>query len=186
MISIIRATKNDIASIVNIGSVSVTEAHKESCSAAILSEYIHKNYNYDAIQKELEDEGNIYHIIHYDDKPVGFSKIVLNAKYGNIQNEHVAKLDRIYLLKPYHGFKLGYELLKFNCAFSKNNNQTGIWLFTWVGNTRAIDFYTRMGFSIVGNHEFHVAQSHYNRNHHMFLDFSQMEGVSNNAITNQA
>lgn len=119
MVSIIRATNNDIASIVNIGSVSVTEAHKESCSAVILSEYIHKNYNYEAIQKELEDEDNIYHIIHYDDKPVGFSKIVLNAKYGNIQNEHVAKLDRIYLLKPYHGFKLGYELLKFNCAFSK-------------------------------------------------------------------
>ena len=80
MISIVRATKNDIASIVNIGSVSVTEAHKESCSAAILSEYINKNYNYDAIQKELEDEDNIYHIIHYDDKPVGFSKIVLNRE----------------------------------------------------------------------------------------------------------
>jgi diamine N-acetyltransferase len=101
----------------------------------------------------------------------GFSKINLNATHSNIAGENATKLDRIYLLKEYQGLKLGFELLKFNIDFSKNNNQSGIWLFTWTGNTKAIDFYHKIGFEIIGSHDFYVAQTHYNPNYQMYLNF---------------
>lgn len=175
--SISRATEEDYSIIAGIGKVSVAAAHKDSCSVEIMNEFIDANYNDEAIKKELSNTNNIYHILKYGSHKVGFSKITFNTQHPNIAEENVTKLDRIYLLKDVHGLKIGFELLRFNIEFSKNNDQAGIWLYTWVGNKRAIDFYSRAGFKIIGSHDFHIAKTHYNPNYQMFLDFS----VSGNA-----
>lgn len=172
MISIIKATGEDYKSIVTIGKISVAEAHRESTSAENMNKFLEKNYNENAIKEELNDPNNIYQIIRYNEFHVGFSKIILNEKHPDIVAENVTKLDRIYLLKEFYGLKLGLELLNFNFDLSRNNNQSGIWLYTWVGNNRAINFYLKAGFTIIGSHKFYVTATHYNLNHHMFLDFS--------------
>lgn len=171
MISITKATEKDANSIVNIGKVSVAEAHRDSCPTEDMDAFLKGAYNNDAIKEELNDPANIYHLINYNDNPAGFSKIVFNDRHPNIAAENVTKLDRIYLLKEFHGLKLGLALLNFNIELSKNNNQSGIWLYTWIGNKRAIDFYLKAGFAIIGSHRFYVTPTHYNLNHQMFLDF---------------
>ena len=175
MISIIKATAKDYKTIVNIGKVAVEEAHRESCSIEDMNEYLERNYNDEAIKEELNGTDNIYHIINFNEKLVGFSKIILNAEHPNIHQKNVTKLDRIYLLKEFFDLKLGYELLKFNIEFSKSNDQSGMWLFTWVDNKRAVDFYLKSGFTIVGRHRFKVTETHYNEHHQMFLNFLQTE-----------
>ncbi len=173
MISVIRATEKDFQPIVNIGRVAVTEAHRESTTAENMKAYIDSNYSDDAIQEELKDPGNIYHIVHYNGKPVGFSKIILNAAHPDIGAANVTKLDRIYVLTAYHNLKLGLELLQFNIRLAENNNQSGLWLYTWIGNTRAINFYLKTGFKIIGSHKFYVTETFYNLNHHMLLSLSE-------------
>lgn len=103
----------------------------------------------------------------------GFSKIILNATHPNIACENATKLDRIYLLKEFQGMKLGFKLLQFNIELAKNNHQSGIWLFTWVGNKKAIEFYLKAGFKIIGSHDFFVTKTRSNPNHHKLLDFSK-------------
>lgn len=170
MISVKRATAEDHRPIVAIGKIAVAEAHRDSTSAENLNEYLEKNYNDHAIKEELDDPDNIYHMISYNGNPVGFSKIILNAKEPGIVAENVTKLDRIYLLKEFYGLKLGLELLNFNTRLAVNNKQSGIWLYTWIGNTRAIDFYLKAGFTIIGSHKFYVTDTTYNLNHLMFLN----------------
>lgn len=172
MISIDSATASDSKTIVDIGLVSVEEAHRGSCSAQELNEYLQKHYNNDAIGAELSDEKNIYHIIKVDGEPAGFSKIVLNAAHADIEQPNVTKLDRIYLLSNFFNLRLGFQLLQFNIGLAKANGQAGIWLYTWTGNTRAINFYEKNGFNIIGSHNFQVTETHYNLNHHMFLRFA--------------
>ena len=169
MISITAATTDDAQTIINIGRVSVEEAHRDSCSADDLNQFIDRNYNMEAIRGELMNERNSYYIIRFDGVPVGFSKIILNSPHSNIRDENVTKLDRIYLLSQYFDKKLGLELLKFNIEVAKKNNQAGIWLFTWVGNSRAIRFYQKTGFAIVGSYQFPVTESRSNLNHQMLL-----------------
>ncbi|MBK9485825.1 MAG: GNAT family N-acetyltransferase [Chitinophagaceae bacterium] len=174
MISVIRATEKDFQPIVNIGRVAVTEAHRESTTAENMKAYIDSNYSDSAIKEELKDPGNIYHIVHYNGKPVGFSKIILNAAHPDIEAENVTKLDRIYILAAYHNLKLGLELLQFNIRLAENNNQSGLWLYTWIGNTRAINFYLKTGFKIIGSHKFYVTETFYNLNHHMLLSLVEI------------
>ena len=99
MISIKSATEKDYKVIVNIGNISVGEAHKDSCSAKDMKEYLKINYNDISIKEELNDPKNVYHILKYNEQPVGFSKIVANTEHPNIAHKNVTKLDRIYLLK---------------------------------------------------------------------------------------
>jgi ribosomal protein S18 acetylase RimI-like enzyme len=173
MISIIKATEKDYAPIVSIGKVSVADAHRDSCSAEDLNEFLEKNYNNDSIKAELNNTKNIYHILNYNGNSVGFSKINLNAKHPNVADENVTKLDRIYLLKEFYGLKLGLELLNFNITLAKSNNQSGMWLYTWVGNNRAVNFYLKAGFKIIGSHKFYVTETKYNLNHQMFLNLPE-------------
>jgi ribosomal protein S18 acetylase RimI-like enzyme len=175
MILVKRATEEDYKAIVTIGKSSVAEAHRDSTSEENLNEYLENNYNENAIIHELKDLNNIYHIICYDGLQVGFSKIILNSTHSNIVAEKVTKLDRIYLLKEFYGLKLGRELLKYNIKYARNNNQTGIWLYTWIGNNRAINFYLKGGFKIIGSHKFYVTETYYNLNHHMFLNLLETD-----------
>jgi ribosomal protein S18 acetylase RimI-like enzyme len=95
--------------------------------------------------------------------------MVFNSEHASIEEKNVAKLDRIYLLSEYFNMKLGAELLKSAIEVARKNDQSGIWLFTWVGNIRAINFYLKAGFQIIGSHQFRVTASSYNMNHHMYL-----------------
>lgn len=169
MISILKANLEHAQIISEIGRISVEEAHRDSCPTEDLSQYLEKNYNVEIIQDELNDEKNMYHLIYSDGEAAGFSKIILNSIHSNIQQTNITKLDRIYLLNKFFNRKLGFELLQFNIELSKKNNQFGIWLFTWVGNERAIKFYQKNGFEIIGAHNFQVTESHYNQNYQMFL-----------------
>ena len=177
MVSVIKATESDYNSIVSIGKTAVAESHRGSCSADDMNEFLEKNYTSDAIKDDLNDVNNIYYILHYNDKPVGFSKIILNAKHPNIATENVTKLDRIYLRKEFYGLKLGLELLNFNIDLSRNNKQSGIWLYTWIGNTRAINFYLKAGFTIIGSHKFYVTKTHYDVSHQLFLNFPELKVI---------
>lgn len=172
-VRIIKATPTDYPSIAGIGKIAVAEAHRDSCSRESMDEFISNNYNDEAIINELANSNNIYHLIQVDDQPAGFSKIVLNAGHENIPQKNIAKLDRIYLLKEFFDLKLGYQLLAFNIDVCRKNNQAGMWLFTWTGNKRAVNFYHKTGFKIIGNHEFKVTETHYNENYLMFLDLME-------------
>ncbi len=167
-----RATEKDCKIIAGIGRVAVKLAHLPSCSEADIDHYLAIHYNEPAILSELTEPANIYHLIYYAGQPVGFSKIVLNATHPNIPGVNVTKLDRIYLDSNFFDLKLGYHLLNHNIQFSKENGQCGMWLFTWIGNERAVNFYKKCGFSIIGDHMFKVSDTHYNPNHHMFLAYN--------------
>ena len=161
----------DCDAIAQIGRISVADSHRGSSSEEDMNAFLNQHYTPEAIQADLKDIHNIYYVLYYNDTPVGFSKIVFHAKHPAIAAENVTKLDRIYLLKEYYGLKLGLELLNFNIELARNNNQSGMWLYTWIGNERAVHFYAKAGFTIIGLHQYYVNETHYDESHHMLLKF---------------
>lgn len=171
MTRIVKATTSDKALLANIGRITLLESHGHSAPAEDIEAYVTEKYNEAAMLQELADPGNLYHIIYQEGTAAGYSKIVLHSSHENIPQPNVTKLDRIYVLKEYYGTKLGYELLRFNIDLAKQHGQAGIWLFTWVENHRAVQFYERAGFTIIGSHDFRVSERRTNPNHQMLLLF---------------
>ena len=145
MTSIVRANEKDRQLLSQMAKQTLLESHADSPAAAGLDSYVRENYSEDALKQELRDEKNIFHIIYYNDRPAGYSKIIFNTSSEQRDIKDLAKLERFYLLKEFYGLKLGLELFKFNVELSKKNGQSGIWLYTWKGNQRAIQFYKKNG-----------------------------------------
>lgn len=172
MTIIIRATVNDAKLLVNIGKISFLESHGMSASQKDIDAYVSLKFNETTFSEELQDTKNHFYIIYHNEIPVGYSKIIFDFPHKNIGFKNVAKLERLYLLSEYHHLKLGLELFNFNVQASKKHHQAGMWLFVWTENARALNFYNKVGFKIIGSHDFEISKTHSNPNHQMLLTYS--------------
>ena len=146
-------------------------AHGHSASKEDIANYVANNFSEANFLKELSNPDNHYYLIFHHNKLAGYSKITLNTTNKNIVSDSVTYMSRLYLLKEYYGLNLGKELFNFNIETSKQHKQKGMWLAVWIENKRAINFYTKMGFKIVGEYDFRISETHTNPNHIMFLEF---------------
>jgi ribosomal protein S18 acetylase RimI-like enzyme len=169
--AIIKPTTEHIPVLADISRRSFIESHGRSASKEDIDQFVNERYNHDEVAGELSDPANIYHMIYHNDQPAGFSKIIYNSSYKNIPQQNVTKLERIYLIKEFYGMNLGAELFDFNLQLSRDNNQAGMWLYVWIENERAISFYLKRGFKIVGSGDFRISPTHSNPNHIMFLQY---------------
>ena len=169
MISIIRAREQDADLLTTMGRTSFVESHGHSATIENINQYLDEKYTPEIVQKELRYDDNIYHIIYYNNLPAGYSKINFNTGHPSIISENVTKLERLYLLKPYYALKLGLALLKFNIELSQKYGQSGMWLYVWTGNDRAITFYNTALFKIIGKYDFKLTENHANPNYQMLL-----------------
>lgn len=169
MISIKRAESEHNSILSGIAEQTFKESHGNSASKQDIDHYVAEKYNTDVFSEQLKDLKNNYHLIYSGNQPVGYSNIVYNSPYGKSEIENIAKLERIYILKEFYDSKLGFELFQFNLKVASENDQKGIWLCVWTENQRAIKFYQRNQFRIVGRYDFRISSTHSNPNHIMFL-----------------
>jgi len=171
MTSIITASRDHCQLLSDIAKLSFIESHGNSAKAEDINNYITNYYSINAFEEELNESNNIYRIIYYNGLVAGYSKIVFNTPYTSSTIKNITKMERLYLLKEFYDLKLGFELLQFNIDLSKRNSQLGMWLYTWKENHRAVNFYKKNGFQIIGSHDFKISETHSNPNHQMFLQF---------------
>lgn len=171
MITIVRATGNDAKLLVDIGKSSFLDSHGMSASKEDIDAFVKIYFNESTFSEELINSNNHFYIINHNQTPVGYSKIIFNFTHQRIPFKNVTKLERLYLLKEFQQLKLGLELFNFNVQESLKHHQAGMWLFVWTENARAVNFYTKVGFKIIGSHDFKISETHSNPNYQMLLTY---------------
>lgn len=171
MISIVKPGKENAQLLANIGRISFIESHGSSAPVEDINKYVKEKFEKNVITEELDNPENIYHLAYYNNQPVGYSKIILTSLHPGIRLKNVTKLERLYLLKEFYHLNVGGELLQSNIELSGNNGQLGMWLFVWKENDRAVRFYKKKGFEIIGDYDFKLTASHSNPNYHMLLKY---------------
>lgn len=146
-------------------------AHGHSAPKKDISSYIEANFSVENFKKEISNPDFEYYLIYHSSKVAGFSKIIFNDKNIHIPDNHVTKMERLYLLKEFYGLDIGLKLMNFNSKLAQKKEQFGIWLEVWIENFRAIKFYEKVGFKIVGKANFTVSKAHSNPNYIMYLKF---------------
>jgi ribosomal protein S18 acetylase RimI-like enzyme len=162
---------DDYQLLADIGKKTLLESHGASAEMSIMEAYVSRNFSPEACNAELRNQENIFHAIYYKDKPAGYSKIIDNTGHPGIRMPNVTKMERLYLLQEFYSLKLGRELLRFNIELSRESGQSGMWLTVWTGNERAIKFYNRNGFKVIGEGSFKLTETHSNPTYEMFLEY---------------
>ena len=181
MLKIMKANLSHLSSLVHLGEVTFLESHGHSAALEDVRNYINRTYTVEVMKTELENSENYYDIGFWNQEPVGFSKLRMNEpiqaksfldNYNSAQfgSENFAKLDRIYVLANYHGRGIAQAFFERQLQLAYQENQSGIWLYTWCENKRAIAFYEKMGFEKVGRYDFQISANHKNPNWVMYRE----------------
>lgn len=144
------------------------ESHGHSASKDDMDIYIRFSFNSEKIKGELEDKKNIFNFIYFENELAGYSKLIPNFPYEKLEEKNVAKLERIYLKKEFYSKNLGQKLFDYNLNLTVENNQAGIWLYSWVKNERGLNFYKKNGFEIIDEKDFKISANHSNPNYILF------------------
>ena len=94
MIKIIKAEINHAALIAEIGEKTFWESHGLSASKSDINAFVSKTYTKEIVLEQLENANNLYFLIYFNTKIVGFSKIELNTPNSKISSKNVSSFFR--------------------------------------------------------------------------------------------
>lgn len=170
-IMILRANKEHIDELIKTGSAAFLQAHAQSAPVHEIECYVARKYSRENVLKELADPHTMFHFFKDQNKLAGYSKLILDHTCSLIAEPAVCKLEQLYFLAQFTGSGSGAKLLEHNMGLSRRLHQKGIWLEVWTGNKRAIKFYEKYGFRIVGSGSFPLSATHANPYYVMYLKY---------------
>ena len=117
------------------------------------------NYLYDfmyggeIVKQQIESGEQEYYIAEYENEEVA---------YYSIQSlgEGCYKLNKLYLLKEFHGKGIAGKIMDEIESIIKSKNGKSLMLTVNRANSRAISFYKKYGFEITGDEDFDVGGGH--------------------------
>lgn len=163
-----RVSIADINELKVLSKATFIQSHGQSASEKDINTYVRYAYSIGKLKSELIDPNSFFHFVYTNNELAGYSKLSINTDYPLINEAPITKLDRIYIAEKFLDKKLGQVLFDFNLEIARQNNQQGIWLYTWVENHRAIKFYKKNGFEIIDEKDFKISNRHSNPNYIMY------------------
>lgn len=166
-ISIKPFSSTEVESLTKLSQKTFLESHGHSAKESDIQDYIDKNFTIESLSDALKDSHIFFSKVLVDKQLAGYSKLILDKTHPLTKVTPVAKFERLYLLKDFYGLGLGEKLLKHNLEIAKKQNQKGLWLFVWTENDKALKFYKKSNFTIIGEHNFKISDQHSNPNYVM-------------------
>ena len=155
-IKIIKATVKDIDKLQKIGKKTFQETFGSDNSEEDMKEYLEEGFSKQKIATELADEKSQFYIAEFGDNVIGYLKINTGQSQTEIKDENALEIERIYVLKEYHGKKVGQILYEKAIKISRQEKVNYVWLGVWEKNPRAIRFYQKNGFIEFDKHIFRL------------------------------
>jgi len=126
-----------------------------------LSTYLNNTFSIEKIKNSITKSNNFYWILFYNDEVAGYAKIQLNSPSEFIASTRVCKLQKIYIVKDYLSKGIGAQLQELIFDKLIENNQEYVWLSVLKSNKKAISFYEKNTYNIVGEHPFIIGKEHF-------------------------
>lgn len=151
-----KATLADCSMLMQLGITTFTQAYATQNTEENLNLYLEKAFNEAQLNKELESDSEAYFMIFDHDTAAAYVKLNYNCLPPDADktDEPMLEIQRIYVLDEYQQKGLGKKLLEIAEAEAQTSNAGSLWLGVWEHNPKAIEFYTKNGFSVTGMHTF--------------------------------
>lgn len=157
-IAINRVKINDIDELQKIGKQTFFETFATNNTEANMTRYLKENFAIEKLENELNDRNTAFYFAKYENQVIGYLKINLGQSQTELRDANALEIERIYVLKEYHGKRIGQLLYEKAVDIAKQNKMNYIWLGVWEENPRAIRFYEKNGFTVFDKHIFKLGK----------------------------
>ena len=151
-----RATLADAETLAELSRTTFLATYRDHPHADLFPGYVHRAYSTDAIRRELSDAGTTLFLAVENGAAVGYAKICVTQPREDVPGTRPINLERIYLLESAQGGGVGGALIGACLQEARRRGRDVVWLGVLGTNERAIRFYQRWGFEIVGEEEFEI------------------------------
>lgn len=145
---------DEIEQLQYIGRQTFTETFSESNSAEDLEKYLENRFTAEKLSGELADKNSLFWFAMSNNQIIGYLKVNFGVAQTEIQAANAMEIERIYVLKAFHGSRVGQQLLSKALEIARQASVDYIWLGVWEHNHRAIGFYRKNGFAEFDKHVF--------------------------------
>jgi len=121
-----------------------------------LSRYIAAELTPKCFRAWIENPNAIMFVAEMADQICGYVLVLRSSPHPQIQGGAPAELRKLYVAPAHHGRRVADELMSQALASLERDRQIAVWLSVFSENPRAIAFYKKWGFRIVGTQLFLV------------------------------
>ena len=144
----------DVKKLKEIGKLTFAETFSSENSEGNMKEYLENGFSTEKLTAELTDPNADFYFAQVDGKIIGYLKVNVGQSQTEIKDKNGLEIERIYVLKEFHGKKVGQSLYDKAIELAKEKNVEYVWLGVWEQNLRAIRFYEKNGFVAFDKHIF--------------------------------
>ena len=155
-VEIISVTLNDLALLQKIGIETFYESFSSVNTEENMTQYLAEAYSLEKLTDELNSPNSSFYFAVVNDKIIGYLKINFGDSQTELKLENALEIERIYVLKEYHGKNIGQLLFEKAMELAIQKKADYVWLGVWEENPRAISFYKKNGFVEFDKHIFRL------------------------------
>lgn len=119
-----------------------------------MKKYLEEGFANERLTSELNDPNSEFYFALSNQDVVGYLKLNVGSSQTEIQDDKALEIERIYVIKEYHGKKVGQLLYEKALQVAKEKTVDYVWLGVWEENHRAVSFYKKNGFVAFDKHIF--------------------------------
>jgi ribosomal protein S18 acetylase RimI-like enzyme len=153
-ITLRRALLEDMQVIANLAATIFKETFSDMMPQEELHTYVAEAFSKNRITSELSNEKAIFIVAFLDQTLIGYAKLNVDKPPKGLDVEKALEMERLYILKAYHGYRAGSELMQYCIDYARNGQFAIVWLAVWEKNLKAIGFYQKWGFEQFGSQLF--------------------------------
>src|SRR5690606_1124364 len=105
-----KATLNEIEQLQKIGRITFFETFSSSNTEKNMKQYLEEGFSVEKLTDELNNENSEFYFALSENNVIGYLKINFGASQTELKDEKNLEIERIYVLKDFHGKKVGQIL----------------------------------------------------------------------------
>jgi GNAT superfamily N-acetyltransferase len=96
----------------NIGKQTFYETFSEANTEENMKKYLEEELSTEKLTTGVSDSNSEFYIATVENKVIGYLKLNFGHSQTELQDDNSVEIERIYVLKEFHGKKVGQELYK--------------------------------------------------------------------------
>jgi ribosomal protein S18 acetylase RimI-like enzyme len=158
--SIRAATMADAEMLTELAARTFYDAFAPSIAAEAMTAYMSQAFTTHQLSAELADPRAMFLIAEVEGMPAGYAKLqtgaVPDCVPGRLKDPGPIEIVRLYVDQQFHGRGVAQTLMQACLDRAAQSGHRAVFLGVWEHNPRAIAFYRKWKFEIVGSHVFQM------------------------------
>lgn len=154
-IRIIQADLSHVSLLCSLGLETFNESFAKFNHPEDMLAYTSLAFHPTQVETELNEPGSLFFLAYVKGEIAGYARLRLSNEVNDkFPGKKLMELHRLYVLEKFIGTGLGKALMELCLSTAQQKDSDILWLGVWEHNTRAQEFYKKLGFEYFSSHTF--------------------------------